>query len=246
MPPRVPNGAPSTCRIWFTTFGTLYMVCDGVACVSPIASRLIFPAARTYPCITAGVTVNASAMLSNPWLMSSGGSREETSTSRSSRSRTELRYSVRLRRCRSGAPANGWSAAARSIPRFDHFGKRGELRRIGPRSACRRHHPGSQFARHFFRRFRIPFRMRQVQLGPGKSTRLEFVVMTSRAIAVDHWLQRRGRLPESRAQRHERGAAENRNTVHSTLRRFGLSAAGHATITNLVFPRFIVNRPAPT
>ena len=47
VPPRVPSGAPSTWRIWFTTFGTRYIVIVGATPASPMASRLILPAART-------------------------------------------------------------------------------------------------------------------------------------------------------------------------------------------------------
>ena len=81
---------------------------------SPIARRLIFAAAATYPSINAGDTVSTSAMLSNPAAESSGGNSALTSTSSESRSRTTLAYSVRFRRWSAGAPGSGCLTATRS------------------------------------------------------------------------------------------------------------------------------------
>ena len=115
MPPRVPNGVPGTWRIWFASRETWYKVIPGVASGSPTASRLIRSAARTYAPISAGEIVSASDMLSNPFVVGSGGRSSATSTSRSSSSRTEFRYSVRFTRCNSGALTWGSAAAAASI-----------------------------------------------------------------------------------------------------------------------------------
>jgi len=81
---------------------------------SPSAIRLILPAALTYASISVGDMFSTSAMLSKPWLESSGGRRVAGSTSSASRSRTELAYSNRLSRCRAGLPGLGFTAAAES------------------------------------------------------------------------------------------------------------------------------------
>ena len=70
---------------------------------SPIARRLILPAADRYASINAGDIVSAPAMLSKPRVESSGGRNFVASTSSASRSRIALAYSVRLRRWRPGA-----------------------------------------------------------------------------------------------------------------------------------------------
>jgi hypothetical protein len=82
---------------------------------SPTARRLILAAAVTYACINAGDTLSTLATLSKPSLESSPGSSTVASIGRSSRSRTALPYSVRLRRWRDGAPGLGAANAARSI-----------------------------------------------------------------------------------------------------------------------------------
>ena len=58
---------------------------------SPIASRLILPAADRYASISAGDIVSAPAMLSKPRVESSGGRNFVASTSSASRSRIALR-----------------------------------------------------------------------------------------------------------------------------------------------------------
>ena len=64
----------------------------------PIARLLILRAAERYCSSSDGDTRSTPAMLSNPWLSSSAGSSDATSTLRSSRSRMALPYSVRFNR----------------------------------------------------------------------------------------------------------------------------------------------------
>src|SRR3989442_8461384 len=72
MPPRVPNGSPS---MWYScdvSSGVRYTT--SVADVgSPIARRLIFPAADTYASTSVDEMPSVPAMLSNPCVESSDG-----------------------------------------------------------------------------------------------------------------------------------------------------------------------------
>ena len=78
---------------------------------SPTASAVTRLAARRYPSSSVGENVCASATLSKPWLMVSGGSSAETSTSTSSRSFTARAYSARLSRWKGRQPGFGLTAA---------------------------------------------------------------------------------------------------------------------------------------
>ena len=73
------------------------------------------------------------------------------SISRSSRSRIELAYSVRFRRCRPVVPGFGLSRRGtieRQPPIW--LQKSSSVARSGPRHPARRHHPGANFSHHFF------------------------------------------------------------------------------------------------
>ena len=74
----------------------------GGAETSPIARRLIFPAADRYASISAGESVRAPAMLSKPCVESSPGRNFVASTCSARTSRIAFVYSVRLSRCRPG------------------------------------------------------------------------------------------------------------------------------------------------
>jgi hypothetical protein len=82
---------------------------------SPTARRLIFAAAETYACISAGETPSTLAMLSKPSLESSPGNSVPGSIGRSRRSRMAFAYSARFRRCSPVAPGLGAASAARSM-----------------------------------------------------------------------------------------------------------------------------------
>ena len=73
VPPRVPNGAPSTRPFCDCVLGTSYCVEAGSNDGSPTATRLTYSAARKYPCITVADGVCTSAMLSKPALIVSAG-----------------------------------------------------------------------------------------------------------------------------------------------------------------------------
>ena len=72
MPPRVPNGSPSMWSFCAVSCGTSNTACVGAVSV-PMARRLILPAADRYASISAGDIVSVPAMLSKPWVESSGG-----------------------------------------------------------------------------------------------------------------------------------------------------------------------------
>ena len=74
---------------------------------------------------------SASAMLSKPSLESSAGSRVVGSISRANRSRIELAYSVRFRRCRPVVPGFGLAAAALSKPASNCAAKASRVARSG-------------------------------------------------------------------------------------------------------------------
>src|SRR5437762_635572 len=80
----------------------------------PTARRLIFRAAKTYRSNNVGER-SPTVTLSKPWLDSSLGKSEATSTSIARRSRIAFWYSVRLRRRNvSVRPGLGFAAAALS------------------------------------------------------------------------------------------------------------------------------------
>ena len=111
MPPRVPNGSPTTWAFCDVSVGASYTVCVGVLTL-PMARRLILPAADRYASTSAGDIESAPAMLSNPLVESSDGRNLVASTSSASRSRMALAYSTRFRRCRPGG--GRWVTAVRS------------------------------------------------------------------------------------------------------------------------------------
>ncbi len=98
MPPRVPKGVPSTCRICEPVRGTFMVASDAPAFGSPTASVLMRLAARKYPSINVAEKLCASATLSNPSLIVSAGRKAATSTSTESRSLTACAYSARFSR----------------------------------------------------------------------------------------------------------------------------------------------------
>ena len=114
-PPREPNGRCSFMRSSCTIH--LWTRCwwkSGVR-ARPTTSRLILRAADRYRSMSRGEIERMSALLSNPWTSAlSPGSSDRASTSRPSRSRTALTYSVRFRRWIAGRPGLGCAAAARS------------------------------------------------------------------------------------------------------------------------------------
>src|SRR5579862_945300 len=80
-----------------------------------MASAEMRLAARRYPSISVGEKLCTSAMLSKPLLIVSGGRNALTSTSRSTRSRTDRSYSARLSRWNGRRPGFGCSGARASI-----------------------------------------------------------------------------------------------------------------------------------
>ena len=65
MPPRVPNGRPSTYSFWLVSCGASNTASVGAVSV-PMARRLMLPAADRYASINAGDVVSVPAMLSKP------------------------------------------------------------------------------------------------------------------------------------------------------------------------------------
>ena len=73
MPPRVPMGVPGAWAICDWPCSILKVAEVALAWRSPMARRLIWLAARRYPCISCGEKLWTSATLSKPALIVSAG-----------------------------------------------------------------------------------------------------------------------------------------------------------------------------
>ncbi len=150
---------------------------------SPIARRLIFPAADRYASINAGDIVSAPAMLSKPRVESSAGRNFVASTSSASRSRIALVYSVRLRRCRPGAGRCG--VAARSSVALHPADQRLHRRRIGTAVVGRRHQTGAKLADDFLADLRMRAEVGEVHLIEQQVRGLQPRVVAGDAVLID-------------------------------------------------------------
>ena len=131
--------------------------------------------------------------MSNPRAESSGGSSEATSISRSRRSRMAFLYSVRFSRCRITEPGLGCAAAFLSIFRFQPVANAFVFRKRRARHARGRHHTGAHFADHALPNLRMVAGDRQVGFFQREVRGLDFVVMASDAVLVEHGLRCLGR-----------------------------------------------------
>ncbi len=125
------------------------------------------------------------AMLSKPRAESSGGRSVVASISRSSRSRTALAYSVRLRRCRTTEPGLACAAALRSISASSQSRSPSYSGKGRPADSRRGHQAGAQFAHDLFPHLGVVAHAGEIQFLERKIGRLGLVVMAGDAVLIE-------------------------------------------------------------
>ena len=133
-------------------------------------------------------------MLSNPLLVSSGGSSAAESTSMAKSSLIDAAYSARLSRCNATLPGFGAAAAAASSDVSSHDAKASAAARSGCLAAGRRHHAALEFLDRFFPDVAVFRQARQVHRVECDAGNLVVDVVAVDAVLIEEGFARAGSL----------------------------------------------------